>query len=134
MKSFTLVLHDATHSEEIQGVTSFVGEDESGSFGMMHGHARLMTTLIVGLARFYTDDDIWHYLALPSGVLYFSENVLTISTRHYMLDTDYTRISDLLRKELLAEEEKLYLVKESLRHMEEEVFRRLWEMGRKGAG
>ena len=34
MKSFTMKLQDATRSEEIANVTSFVGEDASGSFGL----------------------------------------------------------------------------------------------------
>ena len=37
MKAFTLRLQDATHAEEITGVTSFVGEDASGSFGILAG-------------------------------------------------------------------------------------------------
>ena len=67
-------------------------------------------------------------------MLYFNNNVLTVSTRHYLLDDDYMRISDALQKELLAEEEKLHAIKESLHHMEEEVLKRLWEMGRSAPG
>ena len=134
MKTFTLVLHDATHSQEIRKVTSFVGEDASGNFGILAGHARMMTSLIIGLARFRTGEDAWRYLALPGALLYFHENVLTLSARSYLLDDDYTRISQALRLQLLAEEEKLHAIKESLHHMEEEVLKRLWEMGRKGAG
>ncbi len=132
MKSFSLCLQDATHSEEIAGVTSFVGEDTSGSFGILAGHARMMTSLIMGLARFRIGEAGWKYLALPGAVLYFHDNVLTLSTRHYLLDDDYTRISQALQEQLLAEEAKLHSMKESLHRMEEEVFKRLWEMGRKG--
>lgn len=134
MKTFILRLQDATRAEEITGVTSFVGEDASGSFGILAGHARLMTTLVIGLARFRVGEQAWQYLALPGAVLYFNTNVLTLSTRHFLLDDDYMRISAALQEELLAEEEKLHTVKESLQHMEEEVLKRLWEMGRKSAG
>ena len=131
MKSFTVRLQDATHKEDIAGVTSFVGEDSSGSFGILAGHARMMTILTTGLARFCTDEDNWRYLALPGGVLYHDEDVLTINTRHYLLDDDYMRISQALQDELLAEEEKLHNMKDSLHEMEEQVLKRLWEMGRK---
>jgi len=134
MKSFTLVLHDAIRSEEIKDVTSFVGEDNSGSFGILAGHARMMTALIIGLARFRIGDGDWKYLALPGGVLYFHDNVLTLSTRRYLLDDDYMRISQALEQQLIAEEEQLHSMKESLHHMEEEVLKRLWEMGRTGTG
>ena len=134
MKTFTLALHDATRSEEIRDVTSFVGEDATGSFGILAEHARMMTSLIIGLARFRIGEGTWRYLALPGALLYFHDNVLTLSTRHYLLDDDYMRISQALQQQLLAEEEKLHTMKESLHHMEEEVLKRLWEIGRKGAG
>ena len=71
MNSFILRLQDATHAQDIAGVTSFVGEDDSGSFGILANQARMMT-----------------------------------------------------------EEEKLQLTKASLHRMEEEIFKRLWRMGR----
>jgi F-type H+-transporting ATPase subunit epsilon len=134
VKHFTLALHDATRSEEIRGVSSFVGEDASGSFGILAGHARLMTILITGLARFRSDMDPWRYLALPGAVLYFRDNVLTLCTRRYLLDDDYARINQSLKQQLLTEEEQLHTMKESLRHMEEKVLKRLWELDRSGAG
>jgi len=134
VKSFTLRLQDASHAEEIAGTTSFVGEDTSGSFGVLAGHTRTMTSLIIGLARFRVGNNAWQYLALPGAVLYFHDNVLTLSTRRYLLDDNYMRISQALQQQLLAEEEKLHTMKESLHHMEEEVLKRLWKIGRKGAG
>ena len=134
MKTFTLALHDATRSKEIRDVTSFVGEDATGSFGILAEHARMMTSLIIGLARFRIGEGTWRYLALPGALLYFHDNVLTLSTRRYLLDDDYMRISKALQEQLLAEEEKLHTMKESLHHMEEEVLNRLWKMGRKGTG
>lgn len=134
MNTFTLELHDATRSEKIEEITSFVGEDKSGSFGILAGHSRFMTSLIMGLARFRVAEANWQYLALPGGVLYFHDNVLILSTRRYLLDDDYLRISQALQQQLLAEEEQLHAIKKSLHQMEEEVFKRLWEMGRTGTG
>jgi len=134
MKSFTLRLQDAARAEEITDVTSFVGEDASGSFGILAGHARIVTSLIIGLARFRIGNDDWRYLALSGAVLYFQDNVLTLSTHHYMMDDDYMRISQALQQQLLAEEETLHTMKQSLHHMEQEVLKHLWEMSRKGTG
>lgn len=132
MNTFTLRLQDATHSEEVEGVTSFVGEDESGSFGILAGHARSMTVLTIGLARFRVGEEDWTYLAVPGGVLYFHNNVLTLSTRRYFIDNDYMRISQTLQQQLMVEEQELYAMKKSLHKMEHEVLKRLWEMGREG--
>jgi F-type H+-transporting ATPase subunit epsilon len=134
MKTFTLRLQDATRSRTFEGVTSFVGEDSSGSFGVLAGHARMLTVLVVGLARFRVNEDPWKYLAMPGAVLNFHDDVLTLSTRRFLIDDDYTRISEALKEQLLSEEEKLHSIRTSLRHMEEEILHRLWEMGRSRTG
>jgi F-type H+-transporting ATPase subunit epsilon len=130
MSTFTLVAQDASGTQTFSGVASFVGEDASGSFGVMAGHARLITTLVMGLARFRIGDGPWRYLALPGGVLYFAANTLTLATRRILLGDDYTQISAALERQLLAEEEALRGIKSSLHRMEEEILRRIWEADR----
>ncbi len=134
MKTYTLRLQDATRSEVIAGVTSFVGVNASGSFGILAGHARMMTSLVIGLARFRVGLDAWQYLALPGAVLYFRDDVLSLSSRRYLVDDDYLNISQALQQQLLAEEEELHTLKVSLHQMEEEVLKRLWQMTRKEIG
>lgn len=131
MKPFALNLFDASHEQRIDGVTSFVGEDASGSFGIQAHHARFMTTLVFGLARFRLATEDWQYLALPGAVAYFSNNELTISTRHFLIDTDLERISTLLDQQLLAEEENLHATRESLHKMEQAMLKRMLMLKRK---
>lgn len=128
--TFVLKLQDARRAERIPDVSAFVGQDRTGSFGILAGHARFMTSLTFGLARFRLAKDGWRYLALPGALLYFDDDVLTLSTRHYLMDDDYTRISAALSEELLAEEEALRGIKSSLHRMEEEALRRMWQLGR----
>ena len=130
MNAFTLLLQDVTHAEEFEGVTSFVGEDNSGSFGILPNHARMMTSLVMGLARFRIGNQDWQYIATPGAMLYFNNGTLTLSCRHYLIDADYMRISTALEMQLLEEESQLQAQKQSLRHMEEEALKRLWEVGR----
>lgn len=131
MNGFTLELYKAGGGERIEGVTSFVGEDVSGSFGIRPDHARFMTLLCVGLARLRCGDGPWQYLALSGGLLYFVQDRLQITARHYLKDTDHARISRLLRERTAAEEQQLGAAKESLRRMEEELLRRMWELRRR---
>lgn len=133
MRTFTLICQDAAHALRIERAVSFVGEDPSGSFGILAGHTRMMTVLVMGLARYRETDGPWQYLAMPGAVLYFCNNVLTLSTRRFLKDSDYNRISQALRDQLAAEEARLRDTKASLRRMEEEILRRMWEMGRKEA-
>lgn len=132
MNSYTIQVFDSHKELHIEGVTSFVGEDESGSFGILPGHGRLMTVLVLGLARFRCGDKPWQYLAMPGAVLYFADNVLSMVCRHYLIDEDYDRISKRLSKELLAEEEQLREVRQSLKNMEEALLKQIWEMRRQG--
>ena len=130
MMGFTMHVQSATQYEHIEGVTSFVGEDESGSFGIRARHARMMTALSYGLARYQLQDGSWRYLAFPQAILYFVDNALYISTRRFLHDADYQRISAGLLEQLLKEEEGLRTIKESLLRLEQGMFRRLWQMGR----
>jgi F-type H+-transporting ATPase subunit epsilon len=132
VNAFQLQLQDATHAEAFDGVTSFVAQDRSGSFGIQAGHARIMTSLSFGLARFRQQTDDWHYIALPGGLLFFVGDTLQISTRHYLIDDDFERITTLMREKLVAEETELRVLKQSLHRMEEEALRRMWQLGRPG--
>jgi F-type H+-transporting ATPase subunit epsilon len=127
MKGFALRLQAADQSEEIGDVVSFVGEDASGSFGILGRHDRFMTVLAYGLARYRREDGHWEYLALPGGVLYFVADTLHVITRHYLRGTDARRVGAALTRELLEEEQALADMKDKVRRLEEEMLRRLLE-------
>jgi len=131
--SFVLKLFDASNDQIIEGVTSFVGMDASGSFGIQANHARFMTTLVFGLARFRQQSHVNQYLALPGGVLYFKNNELSVSTRHFLIDTDLERISTLLEQQLIAEEENLRATRLSLQRMEQAILKRMVSLQRKSS-
>jgi F-type H+-transporting ATPase subunit epsilon len=132
MRTFELFLQGARQFERIDAVTSFVGEDATGSFALRAHHERFMSALVFGLARYRLADGVWHYLALPGALLYFVDNQLFINTRRYIADTDYNRISQALTEQLLREEEVLMGLKRNLRQFEEAMMRQLlaFERGR----
>ena len=107
MRSFAVQLLADDRGERIDGVTSFVGEDKSGSFGLLPGHERFMTILDFGLARVRGADGAWEYLGFPGGLLYFIDDECRISTRRYLRDRDVTRIAQSLTREMLKEEQAL---------------------------
>lgn len=125
MRTFVMHLNSAARSEAIDNVVSFVGEDGSGSFGIMAGHARMMAYLSFGLARFRRDDGETEYLAAPGGLLYFVGNELRISTRQYFRSSNYNEMVNILDRQLREEEENLKSIKESLRRLDEAILRRL---------
>ena len=132
MNTFPMHLESTTQYDRVEKVISFIGEDDSGSFGVLPGHARMMTLLRFGLARFRVLDEDWEYLALPGALAYFLDGELHLSTRHYLRGKDYDKISTALEQELLVEEDNLQVVKQSLHRLEEEMFKRLWKLKRTG--
>ena len=128
MNTFKLALHDSFESRVIEGVTSFVAEDDSGGFGIKAGHLPIMTNLVFGLARFTTRSNRWQYLALPGAILYFRDNLLTLNTRRFLVSDDYEQISQALTDTLAAEEEQLAAMKRNLRNIESQILKRLMEV------
>lgn len=132
MKTFTLHLHGMNRYEQVENIVSFVGEDETGSFGIQAGHARMLTFLKFGLAYFRYPSGEKEYLALPGGLLYFTRNELRVNTQSFLRNKNYEEIVSKLEHEFRAEEEDLKNIKESLHRLEEEVFRRLYKMKKTG--
>src|SRR5579871_1213915 len=130
MNTFTLHLQSATQYERIDDATSFVGEDASGSFGLLSGHARFMTVLDFGLARFRRGQVNWEFLALPGAVVYFVGNQLYVNTRRYLRGQDSDQIRAALQQQFAAEESELRAVKQSLQRLEQEMLKRLLEIQR----
>ncbi len=125
MNTFSVELLAIDRTERIEEVVSFVGEDRSGSFGLLARHERFMTALIFGLARLLKTDGTREYLGLPGAMAYFVDNELRISTRRYVRDTDVERIAAALSRELLAEEQALAETRRKLHRLEAEMLRRL---------
>jgi F-type H+-transporting ATPase subunit epsilon len=131
MNNFSIYLQSSTQYEEINDIVSFIGEDSSGSFGIMANHGRMMTCLKFGLCSFRSESNTEEYLAFPGGVLYFIENKLFVNTRHYFRSKGYEIITTALEHELIREEESIHSVKESLHRLDEEILKHLWELKRK---
>lgn len=132
MNTFELHLQSGTQNEMADGVVSFIGEDESGQFGIQANHARIMTCLVYGLARFRLHNDETEYLAMPGGLLYFLDNRLYISTRQYLRSKDYQTIVTAMDEQLRREDENVRSVRESLQKLDKEMLKRLWELKRQG--
>jgi F-type H+-transporting ATPase subunit epsilon len=130
MKTMILHLRHSSGHDRFESLSSFVGEDASGSFGILPNHGRMMTALVAGLARFRVGEREWHYLALPGGILASTGCELTICTRRYLHDTDFRRMGALLAELQRADRETLGGIRESLQRLEQEMRRRLWEMER----
>ncbi len=125
MAGFTLNILASNDEQHFVDVSSFVGADASGYFGIQANYSRFMTVLVFGLARFRFADETWHYLALPNALASFQDNQLTISTRYFLIDTDFDHISALLEQQALKESENLHATRESLQRMDLAIFKKI---------
>jgi F-type H+-transporting ATPase subunit epsilon len=130
MNTFRMMLRDNSRFETIERVVSFVAEDASGSFGLLAGHARLMTSLVFGLARFRRETGPWQYLAMPGAILLFEDNVLNLNTRRYLLGGNYEDMSSALVEKLAHEERSLNEMKRTLHQIETNVLKQMLEMNK----
>jgi len=129
MNTFRVQFLAGDRAQAIDGVTSFVGEDPSGSFGLMAHHARFMTVLSFGLARLRAGDGPWQYVGLPGGLAYFVDNELRVSTRRFVTGGDAAAIAGLLTQQMLAEEQALARTRRKLRRLEAQMLERLAQLG-----
>jgi F-type H+-transporting ATPase subunit epsilon len=63
-------------------------------------------------------------------VLYLAGDRLTVSTRRYLLDHDYDRISGMLSGQLAREEEELRSLRQNVQNLEQQLLRRLRQLDR----
>ena len=125
MNSFALLLLDSHGRHEFTAVTQFIGADASGSFGVLAGHARLLAVLSYGLARFRDVAGVWHYLALPGGVLRFCDNRLTVTTVRYFLGDESEAICQQLADEMAQIDSEIHAAQATLSEIEHSLLRRL---------
>jgi F-type H+-transporting ATPase subunit epsilon len=128
MKNFSIYLQSGTKTEEITDIISFTGTDESGSFGILADHARIMTCLKYGLAQFKRANGTIEYLVMPGAIVYFVANKLFITTRLYYRNMEYGEITKILLNQLAKEDQATVEVKTILKKLDESLMRKLWQM------
>lgn len=74
-------------------VAAVRAEDESGSFGMLSGHADFLTALTVSVVSWRRTDGARRYCAVRRGVLSVSEgSLVAIATREAVAGDDLDRL------------------------------------------
>ena len=129
MNAFTVEIAAEDASETIEGVESFVGVDESGSFGILAGREPLVTALGWGLCRLRTVDGAIKFLALPGGILSFENDVLRLATQHYFLAAESGTILQQLDARMRSELQDRRAMREMLHNLDRELLRRLLQQG-----
>jgi F-type H+-transporting ATPase subunit epsilon len=98
----TLELLDGRSVRRIDGVHSLVAADSSGMFGLMPGHAALVTVLEPGLLRYRCgmQDTPWTYAACVGGMLRGIDNHIRIVSRRFLSGDDPEELQNQLERML----------------------------------
>jgi F-type H+-transporting ATPase subunit epsilon len=128
MRTFAVTLLDGHGAESFGSVARFIAADASGSFGLLAGHARIVSVLRYGLARFIDSAGNWHYLALPGGVLRFADGRLQLSTVRYFLGGDRSKIVEQLASAMARADSDVRTARATLDEIEHSLMRRLIEL------
>ena len=76
-----------------QHVVAVRAEDESGSFGVLDGHADFLTALAVSVVNWHQADDRQRFCAVRRGVLSVTNgNEVAIATREAIVGDDLARL------------------------------------------
>lgn len=131
MRPFVLTLLTGEEEEErFDDATSLVAEDETGSFGILAGHAPFLTVLEPGLVRLHRRDGDALFLAVPGGLLRVAAGRVVLVARRCFRGRDPHELARRLAEELaraaLARAER----RRRLERLEAEMLRRLVELER----
>src|SRR5689334_17337673 len=82
-------------------------EDDTGSFGILRGHADFLTALEISVVSWRDDNGAEHHVAVRGGMLTVSGDAITIATREAVADDNLHRLETevLLTFQRRAEEE-----------------------------
>jgi F-type H+-transporting ATPase subunit epsilon len=81
-------------------VSSVRAEDDSGSFGILTGHADLLTALNISIVSWHADDNSARYCAVRRGVLSVTGGTeVAIATREAIAGDDLDRLEAIVLDE-----------------------------------
>lgn len=133
MKAFRLELLSGAGGERFDDIVRFIGADDTGSFGLLAGHAPFIAVLRQGLARFQDAHGRWRYLALAGGVLRFRADRLSVATVRYFLGEDRSLICRELEEEMSRDESDLHRARATMDEIEFALLRRLERLSEGGS-
>lgn len=87
-------------------IGSICAEDESGSFGILRGHADFLTALALSVVSWKDSAGAWHHCAVRAGMLSVSAgNEVLVTSREAILGDDLETLDQTVLARFHADEE-----------------------------
>ena len=78
---------------EVHDVAHLRGEDETGAFGILPGHADFLTVLALSVVSWRDGEGTEHHIAVRGGVLEMRDGeAISVATREAVVDDDLQRL------------------------------------------
>lgn len=134
----TLTLLDGRSSTVIEPVSSLVATDGSGQFGLLPGHAELITMLEPGLLRYRTTPDAdWTYSACTGGLLYClpaaGRTAVRIVSRRFLQGAAPEDLQVQLDQLLESERTLRLSLQDSIEHLDLSFYKRMQQLAQTGS-
>lgn len=115
--------------EEIENITFFRAEDESGTFGLLAHHTHFLTVLkpSVSIAVINGKE---HYYAFHGGILTFKDNLLTITAKEFVQSDQIKELKTIIKKSFEQMEQKDHQFYENVENLQKAFFKKIIEMER----
>ena len=135
--SMVLELMDARSVESLDEVTSFVGEDRTGQFGLWPGHEPVLTVLEPGIFRYrqLATSERWRYVACMGGMLRTIEDKsmpgrmrIQIVSRRFILNDNADALLAQLKRIQQQESQARQWSRGTVEQMDRAMYQRLQEL------
>ena len=130
-----LVLADLAHVVvDAEGGRSVRTEDASGSFGLLPGHADLLTVLPLAVLSWRDRADAWHHCALRGGVLTIRAGCeLRVAAREAVAGDDLEALEHAVLERMAERQQREDEARRAVRQLELRALRELLRPLRSGA-
>lgn len=115
--------------EEIENISFFRAEDESGTFGLLAHHTHFLTILKPSVSIAVINEKE-HYYAFNGGILTFKDNLLTITAKEFVQSDRMKELKTMIKKSFEQMEEKDHMFYENMENLQKAFFRKIIELER----
>ena len=131
--SITLMLLDGRTTTCMERVTSLIAQDASGQFGILPGHAALVTVLEPGLFRYrMATGTVWSYGASAGGLLHCKREIaatrVRIVSRRFLLGDEPEALQTQLDELLAAQRTLRMSTRDRVRQLDQAFYKRLQQL------
>ncbi len=115
--------------KNVENISFFRAEDQSGSFGILPRHIEFLTILEPAIAIAVIEEKE-HYYAFNGGVLSFKNNALTITAKEFVQSDKVSELLMMIKSSFTEQEEKERLFNDNIENLQKAFIKKLIGMQR----